>query len=198
MILIGLTGSIGMGKSETARLFLKEGVAVYDADAAVHQLYEKGGAAVAPIAAAFPEAVVAGAVARPILGQQVLGDGDKIKKLEAIVHPLAAQAQRDFLAAQDKAGAKCVVLDIPLLFETGGQARVDVVVVVDAPALVQAARVLARADMTAEKLEQIRARQMPNAQKCALADFVVDTSRSIEDAHRQVRALLLEIKNQIK
>ncbi len=198
MILIGLTGSIGMGKSETARLFLKEGVAVYDADAAVHQLYEKGGAAVVPIAAAFPEAVVAGAVARPILGQQVLGDGDKIKKLEAIVHPLAAQAQRDFLAAQDKAGAKCVVLDIPLLFETGGQARVDVVVVVDAPALVQAARVLARADMTAEKLEQIRARQMPNAQKCALADFVVDTSRSIEDAHRQVRALLLEIKNQIK
>ncbi len=198
MILIGLTGSIGMGKSETANLFLKEGVAVYDADAAVHQLYEKGGAAVAPIAAAFPEAVVAGAVARPILGQQVLGDGDKIKKLEAIVHPLAAQAQRDFLAAQDKAGAKCVVLDIPLLFETGGQARVDVVVVVDAPASVQAARVLARADMTAEKLEQIRARQMPNAQKCALADFVVDTSRSIEDAHRQVRALLLEIKNQIK
>lgn len=195
MYLIGLTGSIGMGKSATAQLFEQEGVAVYDADAAVHRLYEKGGAAVAPLKKIFPEAVIDEQVDRVLLGQQVLGDKDKIKQLEAVVHPLVGQAQRDFLATQAQTGAAQVVLDIPLLFETGGEGRVDCVVVVSAPDEIQAARVLARPQMTREKLEQIRARQIPNGEKVARADFVVDTSISIDDAHRQVRAILAQVRD---
>ena len=144
MYLIGLTGSIGMGKSATARLFQQANVPVYDADAAVHALYEKGGAAVAPIGALVPEAIIDGAVDRAILGQHVLKDAEKLKALEAIVHPLAGQSQFAFLSAAQAEGAPVVVLDIPLLFETGGEAFVDCVVVVSAPFELQRQRVLAR------------------------------------------------------
>lgn len=194
MYLIGLTGSIGMGKSQTASLFRDEGVPVYDADAAVHALYEKGGAAVAPIGQLVPEAVVDGAVDRVILGRHVLQDNDKLKALEAIVHPLAGQTQMQFLTQAVADGAEMVVLDIPLLFETGGDGFVDSVVVVSAPATMQRERVLARPGMSEEKLDDILAKQMPDADKRARADFIVDSSISVADAHRQVRAILEQLR----
>lgn len=194
MYLIGLTGSIGMGKSQTATLFAQEGVPVYDADAAVHALYEKNGAAVAPIGALVPEAIVDGAVDRTILGQHVLKDADKLRALEAIVHPLAARAQMDFLEGALKLGAPNVVLDIPLLFETGGDGFVDCVVVVSAPFDMQRARVLARPAMSEERFNDILAKQTPDADKKSRADFIVDSSISVADAHAQVRVILKEIK----
>jgi len=194
MFLIGLTGSIGMGKTQTAALFEVEGVPRYDADAAVHALYEKGGAAVAPIGALVPEAIVDGAVDRGILGQAVLKDADKLKQLEQIVHPLAGKSQMAFFAEQEQAKAEMVLLDIPLLFETGGDGFVDTVVVVSAPAELQRQRVLDRPGMTAERLDDILAKQMPDADKRARAEFVVDTSISVEDARRQVRDILTELK----
>ena len=194
MYLIGLTGSIGMGKSQTASLFRDEGVPVYDADAAVHALYEKGGAAVAPIGQLVPEAVVDGAVDRAILGRHVLQDNDKLKALEAIVHPLAGQTQMQFLTQAVADGAEMAVLDIPLLFETGGDGFVDSVVVVSAPAALQRERVLARPGMSEEKLDDILAKQMPDADKRARADFIVDSSISVADAHRQVRAILEQLR----
>lgn len=190
MYLIGLTGSIGMGKSQTASLFREEGVPVYDADAAVHALYEKGGAAVAPIGELVPEAIVDGAVDRTILGSHVLQDGDKLKALEAIVHPLAGQSQMRFLTEAVAAGADLAVLDIPLLYETGGDGFVDSVVVVSAPEALQRERVLARPGMSEAKLNDILAKQMPDADKRARADFIVDSSISVADAHAQVRAIL--------
>lgn len=194
MYLIGLTGSIGMGKSQTASLFRDEGVPVYDADAAVHALYEKGGAAVAPIGQLVPEAVVDGAVDRVILGRHVLQDNDKLKALEAIVHPLAGHTQMQFLTQAVADGAEMAVLDIPLLFETGGDGFVDSVVVVSAPAALQRERVLARPGMSEEKLDDILAKQMPDADKRARADFIVDSSISVADAHRQVRAILEQLR----
>ena len=194
MYLIGLTGSIGMGKSQTASLFRDEGVPVYDADAAVHALYEKGGAAVAPIGQLVPGAVVDGAVDRAILGRHVLQDNDKLKALEAIVHPLAGQTQMQFLTQAVADGAEMAVLDIPLLFETGGDGFVDSVVVVSAPAALQRERVLARPGMSEEKLDDILAKQMPDADKRARADFIVDSSISVADAHRQVRAILEQLR----
>lgn len=191
--LIGLTGSIGMGKSATAAMFAAEGVPVYDADAAVHALYEKGGAAVAPIGALIPEAIVDGGVDRAILGQHVLKDGDKLKQLEAIVHPLARKSQMQFLDAAMAAHAPCVVLDIPLLFETGGDGFVDCTIVVSAPFDVQRARVLARPGMSEERFNDILAKQVPDADKRKKADFIVDSSISLEDAHHQVRAILKAI-----
>lgn len=194
MYLIGLTGSIGMGKSATAGMFQNAGVPVYDADAAVHALYEKNGAAVAPIGALVPEAIVDGAVDRGILGQHVLKDAGKLKALEAIVHPLAGQSQFDFLTAAQTDGAKAAVLDIPLLYETGGDGFVDCVVVVSAPVEMQKARVLARPGMSEERFNDILAKQVPDAEKRAKADFIVDSSISFEDAERQVHAILQQIK----
>lgn len=193
MYLIGLTGSIGMGKTQTAALFEAEGVPRYDADAAVHALYQKGGAAVAPIGELVPEAVVDGRVDRAILGQVVLKDAKKLKALEALVHPLAGQAQMQFLAEQEKAGQPVVLLDTPLLFETGGQDYVDCVVVVSAPFELQRERVLARPGMSEERFMDILAKQVPDETKREAADFIVDSSISVEDAHAQVRAIVQAI-----
>jgi dephospho-CoA kinase len=194
MLLIGLTGSIGMGKTETAKMFARHGVPVYDADAAVHALYANGGAAVAPIAGAFPEAVTAGAVDRAALSRLVVGKPAAMKRLEAIIHPLVAKAQLDWLAEQAARGVPRVVLDIPLLFETGGEGRVDVVVVASAPEDVQRARVLARPDMSAEKFEAILAKQVPDAEKRARADFVVETDKGFDHAEAQVREILTALE----
>jgi dephospho-CoA kinase len=191
MFILGLTGSVGMGKSVTARFFAEEGVPVHDADAVVHRLYE--GEAVAAIEAAFPGATAAGKVDRTKLAARVLGDDAALKRLESIVHPLVHEAERRLLAAAAANGEKVAVLDIPLLFETGGDARVDAVVVVSAPAEVQRARVLERPGMTVEKLEAILAKQMPDAEKRRRADFVVDTSKGFEAARAEVRAILAAV-----
>ncbi|MEC7209680.1 MAG: dephospho-CoA kinase [Pseudomonadota bacterium] len=193
MYLIGLTGSIGMGKTQTAALFEEEGVPRYDADAAVHGLYEVGGAAVGPIGELFPEAVRDGAVDRAALGRIVLKDGAKLAALEKMVHPLAGATQVDFLNAQMAAGATHVLLDIPLLFETGGHEFVDCVVVVSAPPDIQRARVLERPGMTEEKFADILAKQVPDSDKRAAADFIVDSSVSVADAHRQVKEILAAV-----
>ena len=197
MMLVGLTGSIGMGKTETAKMFASEGVPVYDADAAVHALYAKGGEAVGPIGEAFPEAIKDGAVDRAALSKAVLGKPDEFKKLESIIHPLVAKVQLDWLAAREAEGVDLVVLDIPLLYETGGEARVAKVVVVSAPADVQRTRVLARPGMTEEKFEAILAKQVPDAEKRSKADYVVDTSRGLDDARAQVRAIIKDLRAQI-
>ncbi len=190
MIVLGLTGSIGMGKSTVGKMFAEEGVPVFDSDAAVHALYAAGGAAAAPVEAAFPGVTVDGAVDREALSRRVVGDEAAIKRLETIVHPLVRQAQAEFLQTNRDAGTKVVVLDIPLLFESGGAKLVDKVAVVSAPADVQRERVLARPGMTAEKFEAILARQTPDAEKRARADFVIDTGGSLEATRAQVRAVL--------
>ena len=195
MYLIGLTGSIGMGKTQTAALFEEEGVPRYDADAAVHGLYEVGGAAVGPIGEMFPEAMRDGAVDRAALGRIVLKDGAKLAALEKMVHPLAGATQADFLSAQITAGATHVLLDIPLLFETGGHEFVDCVVVVSAPPDIQRARVLERPGMTEEKFADILAKQVPDSDKRAAADFIVDSSVSVADAHRQVKEILAAVRD---
>jgi dephospho-CoA kinase len=191
MFVLGLTGSVGMGKSTAAGFFAEEGVPVHDADAAVHRLY--AGEAAPLIEAAFPGTTVDGAVDRTRLAQWVLGDPAALKRLEAIVHPLVQASERRFLEGAQARGAKVVLLDIPLLFETGGEARVDAVVVVSAPPEVQRARVLERPGMTAEKLDAILAQQMPDAEKRRRADFVVDTSGSFDAARAQVRAVLAAV-----
>lgn len=190
MIRLGLTGSIGMGKTTTAALFAAEGVPVYDADAAVHALYAAGGAAVGPLGAAFAGVVVAGAVDRARLSEAVVGHPEAMARLEAIVHPLVRQAQIDFLSKAEAAGAPIVVLDIPLLFETGGDRFMDAVVVVSAPPDVQRARVLARPGMSPEKFEAILAKQTPDAEKHRRADYVIDTGKGLEAAREQVRSVL--------
>jgi dephospho-CoA kinase len=189
MIRLGLTGSIGMGKSATVDLFRAEGVPVYDADASVHALYARGGAAVAPVEAAFPGVTQDGAIDRTLLRARVLGDDAAMKQLESIVHPLTARAQQDFWQIHEAAGAPFVVLDIPLLFETGGEKRCDYVLVVTAPAHVQRARVLARPGMTEDAFEAILARQVPDAQKRAGADFIISTAHGLDYARDCVRAL---------
>jgi dephospho-CoA kinase len=188
MFRLGLTGSIGMGKSTTADFFRAAGVPVHDADATVHALYR--GPAVAAIEAAFPGTTTPDGVDRTALSARVLGDAEALKRLEAIVHPLVHAAERDFLAAARATGRRVVVLDIPLLFETGGETRVDAVVTVTAPPDVQRARVLARPGMTAEKFDQILARQLPDADKRRRSHFLVDTSRGLEPARLQVEAVL--------
>jgi dephospho-CoA kinase len=190
MLILGLTGSIGMGKSTTSKMFQDEGVPVYDADAAVHALYATGGAAVAPVEAAFPGVVVDGAIDRAKLSAQVVGDPEALARLEAIVHPLVGAHRIGFFEQAKAEGHEIVVLDIPLLFETGGEKRVDKVVVVSAPADVQRQRVLARPEMTPEKFEAILARQTADAEKRARADFVIDTGQGLEHARQQVRDLL--------
>jgi dephospho-CoA kinase len=191
--LVGLTGSIGMGKSETAKLFARLGLPVYDADAAVHALYERGGAAVAKIAEVFPGSVRNGRVERSELARQLGADASAFARLEAIVHPLTAEAERAFIDRAKAEGAQFVVLDIPLLFETGAQARVDAVVVVSAPPDVQRARVLAREGMTEDRLEGLLARQMPDAEKRAQADFVVETDKGLDHAFGQVKNIVAEL-----
>ena len=188
MFILGLTGSVGMGKSTTARFFAEEGVPVHDADAVVHRLYE--GEAVPAIEAAFPGTTLNGKVDRAKLGARVLGESAALARLEKIVHPLVREAERRLLAEARARGEKVVVLDIPLLFETGGDRRVDAVVVVSAPPDVQRARVLERRGMTTDKLAAILAKQMPDAEKRRRADFIVDTSQGFEAARRQVRAIL--------
>ncbi|MCE7030352.1 dephospho-CoA kinase [Jiella avicenniae] len=191
MIVIGLTGSIGMGKSTTAGLFAEAGLPVHSADAAVHELYR--GAAAPAIEAAFPGSVREGVVDRDLLADRVLGDPAALKRLEAIVHPLVREAERQFLEAAEASGAPAAILDIPLLFETGAEKRCDRIVVVSAPFAVQRARVLARPGMSEAKFQAILAKQTPDAEKRGRADHVVDTSRGIEDAGRQVKAILDEI-----
>ncbi|MFN3521387.1 MAG: dephospho-CoA kinase [Phenylobacterium sp.] len=195
MIILGLTGSIGMGKSTTAAMFAEAGAPVYDADAEVHRLYAPGGAAVAPIEAAFPGVVKDGAVDRAALGARVLGDAEAMKKLESIVHPLVGASRVGFFEAAAAKGADIVVLDIPLLFETGGQKNVDAVVVVSAPADVQRARVLDRPGMTVEKFEAILAKQTPDAEKRARADFVIDTGQGLEVARAQVAQVIAAMRD---
>jgi dephospho-CoA kinase len=188
MFILGLTGSIGMGKSATAKMFAEAGVPVHDADAVVHALYE--GSATPLIEAAFPGTTNAGKVDRDKLGKRVLGDAEAIKRLEQIVHPLVAAARDKFLVEADRAGAAVALLDIPLLYETKGDARCDAVVVVSAPAAVQRQRAMERPGMTEQKLEAIIAKQMPDAEKRRRADFVVDTSQGFDHARAQVRDIL--------
>jgi dephospho-CoA kinase len=186
--ILGLTGSIGMGKSTTAALFQARGIPVHDADATVHALYR--GRAVPLIAAAFPDAVRDGAVDRPSLSAAVLGKPEAMARLEAIIHPLVREEEEAFLRGCRERGQGLAVLDVPLLLETAGERRCDAVLVVSASAEIQRARVLARPGMTAERLDAILARQMPDAQKRARAQFIVDTSRGIVAAGRQVGSIL--------
>src|SRR6478752_870338 len=191
MFILGLTGSLGMGKSATAKMFAEQGVPVHDADAVVHRLYEAE--ATPLIEAAFPGTTARGRVDRDKLSQRVLGDTAAVKKLEAIVHPLVRTAETRFLAEAERNGASVAVLDIPLLFETGGEKRCDAVVVVSAPPDVQRDRVAERSGMTEQKFAAILAKQMPDADKRARADFVVDTSKGFDAARAQVRDILARI-----
>ena len=188
MRLLGLTGSIGMGKSTTAALFKEAGVPVYDADATVHLIYE--GEAVSAIEAAFPGTTVAGKVDRQKLSVKVVHDPEAIKRLETIVHPLLRLHQKKFIEDAEAAGAPVAVLDIPLLFETGGETRVDAVVVVTTTPKLQRERILSRDHMTPAKLDAILARQMPDAEKRRRADFVVDTSHGLDPVKRHIRDIL--------
>ena len=192
--IIGLTGSIGMGKSTTAQMFADEGCALWDADAAVHRLYAPGGAAVAPMQAAFPEAVIDGAVSRDALKAILAKSPQALATIEQIVHPLVAQDRQAFIAATD---ADIVVLDIPLLFEGRGHKIVDTTVCVSVDAETQRARVLDRGTMSEDQFEMIRAKQMPDAEKRALADHVVITD-TLDHARDQVRAIVSEIREKLK
>ena len=194
MLIIGLTGSIGMGKSETAKMFARHGVPVCDSDALVHGLYDVGGAAVKPVSDAFPSSLVDGRIDRERLSKLVIGKPDEIRKLEMIVHPLVAQAQANFLQSHAAQGTEMVVLDIPLLLESRGPRRVDVIVVVSAPADMQRARVLARPGMTEEKFDIILKKQLPDEQKRAQADHVIDTSQGLAHAEAQVVALINSLR----
>jgi dephospho-CoA kinase len=194
MITIGLTGSIGMGKSTTAAMFAEEGVPVYDADAEVHKIYAQGGAAVEPLETAFPGVVRDGAVHRPTLSARVVGDAAALDRLNRIVHPLLGAGRAAFFAAATESGADMVVLDIPLLFETGGERNMQAVVVASAPADMQRARVLARPDMTPEKLDAILARQTPDAEKRRRAHYVIETGQGLDHARAQVRAVIADLR----
>ena len=191
MIKAGLTGSIGMGKSTTAQMFRDEGIAVYDADATVHELYS--GEATPLIEAAFPNTTRDGTVDRTKLSEYVIGKPENMKKLEAIIHPLVHKQEQEFLKQAETRGDKLVVLDIPLLFETGGKNRVDKIIVVTAPAEVQRQRVLARDGMTEEKFEAILARQVPDSEKWEQADFVIDTSEGLKAAKDRVREIVVSL-----
>lgn len=191
MRILGLTGSIGMGKSTTAKLFTEAGVPVYDADAAVHKIYE--GEAAPAIEAAFPGTTVDGKVDRAKLSAKVVHDPAAIKQLEQIVHPMLGASRQKFLEEAERSGAPVVVMDIPLLFETGGEKRVDAVVVVSTDAATQRERILARGTMTSEALDGILARQLPDAEKRQRADFVVDTSHGLDPVRTAIRDILAEV-----
>jgi dephospho-CoA kinase len=190
MIILGLTGSIGMGKSTTAKLFAEAGVPVYDADATVHSLYE--GEAVAAIEAAFPGTTAGGKVDRNRLSAQVVHDPDAIRRLEGIVHPMLGASRQKFLHDAERSGAPVVVVDVPLLYETGGEKRVDAVVVVTTTPEIQRERVLARDNMSGERLDAILARQLPDAEKRKRADFLVDTSHGLDPVRARIRDILSE------
>lgn len=193
MIKIGLTGSIGMGKSETARIFSSLGIPVYDADASVHKLYASGNTGALAIKKIFPEAISGdGSVDRKILSSIVVGNKTKIKKLEDIIHPLLKNDRLNFF--KKNINEKIVVLDIPLLFETKGESQVDYVVVVSTSDYIQKKRVLVRPNMTEDKFEKILHSQMPNKAKCQKADFIIDTSISVDDAKKQVLNILKKIE----
>ncbi|MCQ8782321.1 dephospho-CoA kinase [Mangrovibrevibacter kandeliae] len=196
MLVLGLTGSIGMGKTTTAAMFAALGVPVYSADAAVHALY--AGRAAPLIEAAFPGTVKKGTVDRAALSQRVVGDRAALSRLEALVHPLVREEETAFLDQAKAAGAPVVLLDIPLLFETGAEARVDRVVVVSAPADIQRARVLDREGMSPQRLDAILARQMPDAEKRRRADHVIDTGNGIGEARRQVEALVEALTGSVR
>jgi dephospho-CoA kinase len=191
MLILGLTGSIGMGKSTTAKLFAEAGVPVYDADAAVHKIYE--GEAAPAIEAAFPGTTADGKVDRVKLSAQVLHNPAAIKQLEQIVHPMLGASRQKFLDEAERSGAPVAVVDVPLLFETGGEKRVDAVVVVTTSPEAQRERILARDNMTGEKLDAILARQLPDAEKRKRADFVVDTSHGLDPVRARIRDILAEV-----
>ena len=193
MIVLGLTGSIGMGKSEVARMFRAAGVSVFDADAAVHELYAPGGDAIEAIARRFPAAIRHAAVDRERLARLVLDDAAALRELESIVHPLVRAAEQRFLAEANASGARLVVLEIPLLFEAGGVARCDKIAVVSAPSDKQRERVLGRGGMDAAKFEAVLARQMPDSDKRAHADFVIPTGGSLEATESVVRDLVKKL-----
>ena len=198
MIVAGLTGSIAMGKSETAKMFAARGIPVFDSDAAVHALYRKGGEGAAALAALAPDVISEGAVDRSRLARLVQADPALLSKVEAVVHPLVKTQQRLFLAEAAAHGADLAVLDIPLLFETGREKDVDVVLVVSAGAALQRERALKRPGMTPEKLDFILSRQVPDAQKRARADYVIDTSVSIDETARSVDELIKVLKSRAK
>ncbi len=189
MLVVGLTGSIAMGKSETANMFRRLGHPVFDADTAVHRLYRPGGKAVEPLKARFPSAIIDGAVDREALSKLVLADPEVLRTVEAIVHPLVREAEIEFLDGQRRAGKRLAVLDIPLLYESGRHAHMDAVVVVSAPEEVQRGRALERPGMTPEKLDAILARQVPDEHKRQRADYVVMTDRGLEETFESVRAV---------
>jgi dephospho-CoA kinase len=191
MLILGLTGSIGMGKSTTAKLFAEAGVPVYDADATVHKIYQ--GEAAPAIEAAFPGTTVDGKVDRNRLSAKVVHDPAAMKQLEQIVHPMLGASRQKFLDEAERSGAPVAVVDVPLLFETGGEKRVDAVVVVTTSPEVQRERILARDNMTGEKLDAILARQLPDAEKRKRADFVVDTSNGLDPVRVQIRDILREV-----
>jgi dephospho-CoA kinase len=191
MLILGLTGSIGMGKSTTAKLFAEAGVPVYDADAAVHKIYE--GEAAPAIEAAFPGTTADGKVDRVKLSAKVVHDPAAMKQLEQIVHPMLGASRQKFLDDAERSGAAVALVDVPLLFETGGEKRVDAVVVVTTSSEVQRERILARDNMTGEKLDAILARQLPDAEKRQRADFVVDTSHGLEPVRARIRDILAEV-----
>ena len=194
MFLLGLTGSIGMGKSTTAQMFVEEGCALWDADAAVHRLYAKGGAAVAPLREAFPESIADGAVSRSKLKEIIGRDPAALKKIESIVHPLVGQDRAAFIA---QATSDIVVLDIPLLFETGGNTRVDAVACVTVDDATQRDRVMERGTMTEAQFEAIKAKQLPASEKCARSDYVIETD-TIEHAKEQVQAVVQDIREKLQ
>jgi dephospho-CoA kinase len=196
MFILGLTGSLGMGKTTTAGFFAEAGVPVHDADAVVHRLYE--GEAAAAIEAEFPGTTAAGKVDREKLAERVLDNPAALQRLEALIHPLVRESETRFLAEAERQGAKVAVLDIPLLFETGGDRRVDAIVVASAPQEVQWARVLERPGMTPAKLDAILARQLADAEKRSRADFVVDTSRGFEAARAEVAEILRAVSTMPK
>ncbi len=195
--LIGLTGSVGMGKSETAKMFKQAGIPAYDADAAVRELYAEGGAAVGAIGLAFPGAVKRGAVDRHALSDIVTRDKAALQRLEEIVHPLVRNFRHAFLEKTSTEGAAIAVLDIPLLFEVGSEKDVDAVIVVSAPQEVQRERVMQRPSMTEEKFAAILARQTPDSEKRAKADFVIDTSKGLDHAAAQVEAIISVLKDRL-
>lgn len=194
MKIIGLTGSIGMGKSTTAAMFREAGIPVYDADAEVHRAYDVGGAAVGPVGEAFPGVVKDGRVDREELRKRVLGNPEALKVLNGIVHPIVGQARARVFAEAEAAGADMIIMDVPLIFETGGEKAMHKVIVVSAPADMQRARVLAREGMTPERLDAILAQQVPDAEKRARADYVIDTSRGLEPARAQVAEIIARLR----
>jgi dephospho-CoA kinase len=193
MKILGLTGSVGMGKSTAARMLRRMGVAVYDADAAVHRMMSRGGIAVAKVAAAFPGVEQNGAIDRPALGKRVFGDDKAMKRLESIIHPLVREDEKAFLAAQHRRKTRLVVMDVPLLFESGRQERYDATMVVTAPAFLQRARVMARPGMTQARFAAILARQMPDVEKRKRADFIVPSGLGRAATWRSLRDVLRKL-----